>query len=58
MKLDNNYKYSVAKTFTELAIQNNLIRYSTDPKETAMNVCKFHDTIAENLGEALNSNEA
>ena len=57
MKLREDYKCNVAKNFTELAIQNNLIKANIDPEVTAQNVCKFFNTIAENLGESSDSNE-
>lgn len=48
-KLNDNYKHSLAKTFTELAIQNNLISLQGCAEDTANEVCNFYKTIFENL---------
>lgn len=49
VKLDIQYKLSLAKTFTELAIQNDLICKYDNASDTANAVCDFFQTIVDNL---------
>ncbi|WP_270505565.1 hypothetical protein [Paraclostridium sordellii] len=49
IKLNDNYKTSCAKAFTELAIQNDLISVCGSAEDTANEICKFYKTIFENL---------
>ena len=44
--LNNNAKYNLAKSFTELAIQNGLFTRYEDPVDTAKDIALFFDTIA------------
>lgn len=47
-------KFILAKTFTELAIQNNLICKSADAGETAEQVNLFFNTIRNNIDNSDN----
>jgi hypothetical protein len=49
IKLDNNYKLSLAKECTMLALQNNMIAKYSDSVDTAKEVAKFYKTLFENL---------
>ena len=40
-----------AKSFTELAIQNNLIVSEKEPSKTAENIAQFFNTLTEKLSE-------
>lgn len=51
MSLTENSKITIAKTLTELAIQNGLIHQEPEEEETAKNICKFFDAIVENIGQ-------
>lgn len=42
---------SCAKSFTELAIQNNLIVVDSEPSKMAENVAQFFNTLTEKLSE-------
>lgn len=42
-------KYSLAKSFTELAIQNRFFVFSKDSNESAKQVASFFNTIVEKL---------
>ena len=44
-KLNLEYKTTVAKAFTELAITNKLLPFSSDEVESAKTVCRFYQTI-------------
>lgn len=45
-------KYQLAKSFTELAIQNNLINKCKDSESTAKEVARFFDAIFDNVGKS------
>lgn len=48
-KVDFTDKYLAAKSFTELAIQNNLIDIASNSSDTAKNIATFFNTIMENI---------
>ena len=48
-------RYVLAKSFTELAIQNGLFIATDDPTENALQVTTFFDTVAENLDSGKKS---
>lgn len=50
--LNSTTKYQLAKSFTELAIQNNLISKCEDSESAAKEVARFFDTIAANIGKS------
>lgn len=50
--LNSTSKYQLAKSFTELAIQNNLINKYEDSESTAKEVTRFFDTIIDNIGKS------
>lgn len=52
--LNENYKTKIAEDLTKLAIEHHLIRELSNEEETAISVCKFFQTIAENLDADLN----
>ena len=52
MVLNDANKNQLAVTFTELAIQNGLIRKSTTSTANAKEVAAFYNTIVENLGKS------
>ena len=45
--LNNSYRIELAKSFTELAIQNGLFSQHTDPKSTAIQITDFFKTVSE-----------
>lgn len=45
--LKDSYKIELAKSFTELAIQNGLFSQQTDPKSTATQITDFFKTVYE-----------
>lgn len=45
MNLSDNSKLQLAKSFTELAIQNNLFTQHADSSDTAKDITKFFNTI-------------
>ena len=47
--LNDNAKYNLAKSFTELAIQNGLIVQCEDAAETAEQTTIFFDTVVNTL---------
>ncbi len=51
-ELDTNAKYNLAKSLTELAIQNNLISKYANSADTAKEVSKFFDTVFATVGES------
>ena len=56
MNLNDNAKYHLAKSFTELAIQNNLFSRQEDSEKTAKEIAKFFNTIIDAVGkETLNN---
>lgn len=52
MNLNSTVKYQLAKSFTELAIQNNLINKCENSESTAKEVACFFDTIIDNIGKS------
>lgn len=51
-RLTSTSKYQLAKSFTELAIQNNLISKCEDSESTAKEVACFFDTIIDSIGKS------
>ncbi len=49
LNLNDTAKYTLAKAFTELAIQNGLINKYEDPAETAKQITTLFDTIAATI---------
>lgn len=49
--ISENSKISLAKTFTELAIQSNLFIASNNSEDTAQQISKFFNTIVDTIGE-------
>lgn len=49
--LTDNAKLQLAKSFTELALQNNLIDKYEDSSRTAEEVTRFFDTVFHTLGK-------
>ncbi|WP_160166414.1 hypothetical protein [Clostridium sp. Ade.TY] len=49
MKFNDNYKSNLAKDLTSLAIQNGLITRTDNAEDTAKDVCKFFNTILDNI---------
>ena len=49
--LTDNAKLQLARSFTELALQNNLIDKCEDASLTAKEVVCFFDTVFDNLGK-------
>ena len=54
--LTENAKLQLAKSFTELALQNNLIDKYEDSSRTAEEVARFFDTVFNTLGKTINQN--
>ncbi len=54
LDINDNGKYTLAKSFTELAIQNDLFFKSKNPAETAKDIATFFDTIVESIGSTSN----
>ncbi|MBP3617901.1 MAG: hypothetical protein J6J38_07680 [Lachnospiraceae bacterium] len=54
MELTNSDKFLLAKTFTELAIQNDLITHWQEPEATAKEVTTFFNTVYETLDSKEN----
>ncbi len=52
MVLNDTTKNQLATTFTELAIQNGLIRKTPTSTANAKEVAAFYNTIVENLGKS------
>lgn len=50
MNIANDAKYVLAKTFTELAIQNGLITCYENATDTANEVATFFNTIIDTIG--------
>ncbi|MGF3075697.1 hypothetical protein [Facklamia sp. P12955] len=48
-KYKRNYATERAYELTKLAIENNMITPSSDPKETALKVYEFFDNLTEKL---------
>lgn len=55
MSISDTAKYQLAKSFTELAIQNDLISKYEDSESTAQEVVCFFDTIFDNIGKSDNN---
>lgn len=53
MAVNETWKNQVAKSFTEVAMQNDLIRKCATATETATEVAAFYNTIVEKLGNAI-----
>ena len=51
MGVNESAKYQLAKTFTELAIQNNLIDKHATATETAKEVTNFFNTIVKTINK-------
>lgn len=49
MIFNDSTKYTLAKTFTELAIQNNLITRYESAEDTAKEVTTFFNTIIDTV---------
>jgi hypothetical protein len=56
MNISNEVKYTLAKTFTELAIQNDLIKAYDNAADTANEVTTFFNSIIENIGSTTKNN--
>lgn len=56
MNINNDAKYTLAKTFTELAIQNDLIKAYDNAADTANEVTAFFNSIIENIGNTTKNN--
>lgn len=54
VKLTDNYKLNLAKTVTELAIQNGFFVRSDDPAEMAEDITKFFKTVFETADSDAN----
>ncbi len=52
LPLNDTAKYQLAKSLTELAIQNNLITKYEDSAKTAEETVKFFDTITNMVGKS------
>lgn len=50
MSLNDTAKYNLAKSFTELAIQNNLFTPYENASETAKDIVDFFNTVLETVG--------
>lgn len=57
MTLSESNKKQIATSFTELAIQNDLIKKSATSAATAKEVATFFNTLVENLGDQTNEEE-
>lgn len=55
MKLNDNAKYTLAKSFTELAIQHELINKYEDSADTAKEVTTFFKTIIDTIDSDSNN---
>lgn len=47
--ISDNAKYNLAKSFTELAIQNDLFTRYENPADTAKDIALFFDTIIHSI---------
>ncbi len=47
--ITDSAKYSLAKSFTELAIQNNLFMKKENPADTAKDIALFFDTVIRSI---------
>lgn len=57
MTLSESSKKQIATSFTELAIQNDLIKKSATSAATAKEVATFFNTLVENLGDQTSEEE-
>lgn len=55
MFVADNFKLSVAQSFTELAIQNNLITPCENTVETAKTITDFFKTIVNTIDDSSNN---
>lgn len=55
MILNESTKYTLAKTFTELAIQNGLIVKYSEASDTATEVTTFFNTIMDTIDKETGS---
>ncbi len=51
MHISDTSKLSLARSFTELAIQSNLFIASNNSEDTAKQISNFFNTIVETIGE-------
>ena len=49
----NSDKYTLAKSLTELAIQNNLINQCAETEDTAKEIATFFNAIVSNIDDDL-----
>lgn len=49
--LSDSNKHQCAKSFTELAIQQNLFNKNSDPTQTAEDIAKFFNALLAKLSE-------
>ena len=47
--ITDSAKYNLAKSFTELAIQNNLFQRCDNPADTAKAIALFFDTVIRSI---------
>lgn len=57
MLMNNSGKFALAKTFTELAIQNGLITRYADAEDTAKQVTAFFNTIIDTIEENTDNSQ-
>ena len=57
MQLNDPTKYALAKTFTELAIQNGLLNHCEDATEAANEVTTFFNTVMDTIGSATSNKQ-
>ena len=50
MDFNDTVRYNLAKSFTELAIQNNLFSQYENGSETAKDIVDFFNTVLETVG--------
>lgn len=48
-KLNTEAAYSIAKDFTLIAIENNMILASSEPEATAKDIALFYKTLSDEL---------
>ncbi len=56
LNLNNNAKFELAKTFTELAIQNNLFLKSDDSAIVAEDIVTFFNVIFDTIDKPEETN--
>ncbi len=57
LNLNKDSRYILAKSFTELAIQNGFFHNSDNPADVAKNVALFFDTVAASLDSSAEKSE-